>query len=975
MEDRLARLHFGDHNWGSQVGISNGPISNVFHLPQEQPEVAPEPFALIPFCRDPDFVRRGDSLEQIARRCSQPPYRAALVGLGGVGKSQLAIEYAYQTASNTDRTWVFWLHAGTLARMQEGFRAIANTLKLAGRKDPEADVPQLVCSWLSSAANGRWLVVLDNADDGDVFYEKSDESATRVLADYFPQSSHGSILVTTRSKDLARRLVGNMNLVEVTTMQEAESLSLLEKKAGAIAESDTDTAVELVRALECFPLAITQAAGFLLARASRTSLKKYLDDFKKSRRGRTRLLEQDFGDLRRDGSASNTVLVTWQLSFEYISAKRQSAADLLSVMSFFNCQGIPESLLQQTSQFDFSRSDWFEKIPAAGCEEAESDCSEEGEGSEFSSNAERFEQDVAMLKDFCLITERVGQHADEDEARLGHDFEMHELVQLSMRKWLQLQERQELFRQSCIERLFASLPDETFEKPFENRATYRRLLPHVEMVVNDRPADSRRGRPWGFILVATGGYCLEQGLYTVADRMLRRAREFFQLPREAKEMKVYSAYSYAAVLCQRGRWADAEGLVLQVLELCKESFGEDHGLTLSVECALASVYENAACYGKAEELGAQVIEAQKKVLGVDHRGTLASMNNLAQVYYKKGRFTEAEVLGGQVLEARKRVLEDDHPLTLDSMGNLVLVHKAQGLFTKAEQLAAQVVEAKKRVWGVDHPNTLTSMSNLALIFREQGAFSKSEELGAQILQARREKLGAEHPDTLGSMVNLAVIYQELGRLDDAEALGVQLVETQKRLLGPTHSDTLMSMANLAGVYVNQGQLSKAKELAEEALVARRETLGDDHPDTLISMLSLGVVYRALGRLADGAELLACGVQGMKRNIGGDHPQTLVGISYLGLLNMDMGRWDAAEELITHVVEVQRRSLGDAHSHTLIAESNLAQIWRKQGRRAEALALMRRCVESMQRVLGRAHPNCIMAIQTLEEWRREEEGVV
>ncbi|KAK4206181.1 hypothetical protein QBC37DRAFT_142358 [Rhypophila decipiens] len=168
---------FGAQNQGFQVGQNYGSITTEFHLPPERPETPPQPFPTIPFSRDPYFVNRGDILEQIDRRFSEPAARVALVGLGGVGKSQLAIEYAHRIARGRPETWVFWVHAGTQARVEEGFRTIADTVKVPGRNQLKVDIPQLVYSWLSNERNGRWIMILDSADDSDVFYNAN---STRV---------------------------------------------------------------------------------------------------------------------------------------------------------------------------------------------------------------------------------------------------------------------------------------------------------------------------------------------------------------------------------------------------------------------------------------------------------------------------------------------------------------------------------------------------------------------------------------------------------------------------------------------------------------------------------------------------------------------------------------------------------------------------------------------------------------------------
>ncbi len=134
----------------------------------ERPEKPPVPVTSIPFCRDPNFVERGDlPRPNRTHLCSRrPPYRVALVGLGGVGKSELAVEYARRISEAPARPpWIFWVHAGTQARVEEGLRLIADAAKLAGRNQSKADILQLVYKWLSNERSGRWIIVLDSADD------------------------------------------------------------------------------------------------------------------------------------------------------------------------------------------------------------------------------------------------------------------------------------------------------------------------------------------------------------------------------------------------------------------------------------------------------------------------------------------------------------------------------------------------------------------------------------------------------------------------------------------------------------------------------------------------------------------------------------------------------------------------------------------------------------------------------------------
>jgi hypothetical protein len=154
-----------------------------------------------------------------------------------------------------------------------------------------------------------------------------------------PQSQNGSILITSRSREAALKLIEPSDIITVEPMDEAHALALFKKKLGKQGESQ-DVA-ELAAALEFMPLAIAQAAAYISQRAPRYSVQQYLEEFRKSDRKKTSLLNHEGGQLRRDREAKNSIIITWQISFDYILQTRPSAADLLSLMSFFDRQGIP----------------------------------------------------------------------------------------------------------------------------------------------------------------------------------------------------------------------------------------------------------------------------------------------------------------------------------------------------------------------------------------------------------------------------------------------------------------------------------------------------------------------------------------------------------------------------------------------------------------------------------------------------------
>ncbi|KAH6612995.1 hypothetical protein C7974DRAFT_322280, partial [Boeremia exigua] len=437
--------------------------------------------------------------------------------------------------------FVFWVHATTRARFEEAYRDIADRLQLPGRSEPKANVLRLVSEWLRDETDGRWVMVVDNVDDAETFFrsrkrqrDEADAGVQISLATYLPQSCNGAILITSQSKDAATRLVGGHNKVkEVLAMNEDEGLQLLRNKLRdpPIEES----AVELLHALDCIPLAVTQAAAYI-NRRTRMTVAGYLKDFQRNRMKRESLLNWDAGEPRRDTSASNSVVTMWQMSFEQIRQERWSAAELLSLMSFFNPQGIPESTLRRHSR------------DAAGA------ASEEDREDEEEANS-AFDEDLDTLQAYSLVS----MTADNDAC------EMHALVQFCTRVWLSSFSNGEQWEQRFVALTAQELPS----REYENRAKCQKLLPHVKPLSASKPAGEEPLKAWAQVL--TNAAC------SIAQRIAAKAlaaRESV-LGLDDRQTRT-TATILALVLQDQGKYEEAEKLNRQALEGRKNELGERH---------------------------------------------------------------------------------------------------------------------------------------------------------------------------------------------------------------------------------------------------------------------------------------------------------------------------------------------------------------------------------------------------------------
>jgi hypothetical protein len=696
-----------------------------------------------------------------------------------------------------------------------------------------------VHDWLHDDRKGKWVLILDNVDDAsflvDAHTGQSGQTSgiksgsSRSLVSYLPQCPHGSILITTRSRDEALKLVEQRDIITIGPMSSEDALKLFENKLGGDDDgSDNgDVAAELLVALEFMPLAIVQAAAYIIRRKPRYSVREYLLAFRESNPKRTSLLDYNGKQVRRDREATSSILVTWQISFDHIRIIRPSAADLLSLMSFFDRQGIPDALLQNRCEQVESTEGQMESTVGSSIDSDTGDSDDDNDSISQSSTNDRFKEDISVLQSYSFISVTANSAT----------FEMHGLVQLATQKWLKACGQIERWKQHFVKNLDAELP--TGE--YENWDRCQALFPHAQSAAAQEPKEQDSLLDWASILYKAAWYALRMGKYVEAEDMAVRAMKVRKKILGNEHDHTLIAMTMVGVVYDHNAlWDAAEELGVQVLEAHKRNLGADHPNTLTSMANLALIYWNQGRWNAAKELGVQVLEARKRKLGADHLDTLTSIANLASTYHGQGRWNAAEELNVQVLEARKRKLGAAHPDTLTSMSNLASTYYAQGRWDAAEELEVQVLEARKRKLGADHPNTLTSMANLASTYYGQGWWDAAEELEVQVLKARKRKLGADHPDTLTSIANLASTYYSQGRWNAAEKLEIQVLEAYKKKLGADHPDTLTSMANLAFTWKRTGQETEAIRLMEECIRFRKRVLGLDHPDYIASCRDLDI---------------------------------------------------------------------------------------------------------------------------------------
>jgi tetratricopeptide (TPR) repeat protein len=387
-------------------------------------------------------------------------------------------------------------------------------------------------------------------------------------------------------------------------------------------------------------------------------VQQYLEEYRQSDSRATSLLNQGAGHLRRDRSASNAILTTWQMSFDHVRRSRPSAAELLSLMSFFDRQGIPEALLRSRNG---------------------------------TASNDDFEDDILMLREYSFVT-----ITDEKV------FEMHSLVQVSMRQWLESQGKLDEWKEQFISNLCEKLP--TGE--YKNWKKCQALFPHARAALAQRPASQKSLKEWALLL--------------------------------------YNAAWYA---WQIGRADEAEQMSVASMEVRRELLGKESQETLSSMVVVALAMELRGKYEEAEAMNRQTLALKETVLGREHPSTLASMGNLASVLESQGKYEEAEAMNRQTLALKETVLGREHPSTLTSMSDLASVLNREGKYEEAEWMIRETLALREKVLGREHPDALTSVYCLAHLLAKRGCYEESILLYDRACAGHGAALGEDHPTT------------------------------------------------------------------------------------------------------------------------------------------------------------------------------------------------------------------------------------
>ncbi|UDD64882.1 hypothetical protein AFCA_012083 [Aspergillus flavus] len=661
----------------------------------------------LPFERNHKFIGRNAELDTLKQKLlvNKDCQKVSLSGLGGIGKTQVALQFAYSVKEGCPEYSIFWVQALSMETFELSCREIAGVLGIRQEQEGGEDLKILVRQRLSAKTAGKWLLVIDNADDLDLL---RGTYQTEGLLAFLPESDGGLTIFTTRHGAVAQYLAGS-DVVEIEKMTRQETTDLLQKSLVRKNPSDNfETMVNLLAELEYLPLAITQAAAYI--NTNKSSISEYLRLLKKTEQDAVALISTDFGDKTRYRNSMNAVAKTWTITFNKILECDTLATDLLAFISCIEWRAIPYSIL-----------------PAAYPEA-------------------RLVGAIGTLCSYSFLERR-------DD---GTKLDMHRLVHLATRMWVNQNGRKAETAIATLKHLAEVFPSDDYT----NREIWRDYLPHVARIEKDEQCQGTEEK---------SRLCLKVGRCLYVDGRMKEAVLWLQesckwrdinLPQSNID-RLTSQHSLAIAYQANGQIKDAVELLEHVVAIESEVLADDHSDRLASQHALAIAYQANGQIKEAVKLLEHVVAIQSEVLADDHPSRLASQHVLAIAYEANGQIKEAVKLLEHVVTIESEVLAEDHPSRLASQHTLAMAYQANGQIKDAVELLENVVAIESEVLAEDHPSRLASQQVLAGAYQANGQIKEAVKLLEHVVAIQSEVLADDHPDRLLSERTLAAFYKDL----------------------------------------------------------------------------------------------------------------------------------------------------------------------------------------------------------------------
>ncbi|BCY08905.1 FxSxx-COOH system tetratricopeptide repeat protein [Actinoplanes sp. L3-i22] len=803
--------------------------------------------------RNPHFTGRRALLDDLADRLRRTEMTAvlpqAIHGMGGVGKSQLAIEYVYRYQSQYDVIW--WISAEQPQQILAALTDLARYLDLPVGPEANAAVPAVREALRLGRPYSNWLLVFDNAEDLDA------------VQNVVPTGGRGKVLVTSRNADWSLQA----NTLEVDVFDRDESVNLLRRRDPDITDND---AVQLAEALGDLPLAIEQAAAWRVATGMTAA--EYLSLLK----SRVELL----GATASPGYEPS-VAAAWKMSLDRLRNTSPAAMRLLEICAFL----APEPIIRAL----------FSNAGASG----------------RADDADEFELALRDPIKLNKAIRDIQRYALARINHRAGTIEIHRLVQAVVRDGVEADRLDEVRHrghqllaaadprepdtvahwdryQALISHVLASnavqcddpwVRDLVFDivkflYRWGDHEGCERLARDVYEAWRislgaDSPETLKVAKYYGYILWANGKF---RAARKIGEETLRLYEEGGFDPGD--EDLIDAKLQFARDLHTAGRFAEATAAVREAFAAARRALTPEDPKTLYAAHQLGLSLRLEGRFEDARVIDEETLRLRIEVLGADDFETLNTHNGLTIDQRECGDYTGARQNQENVFAQHRLKWGEYNPATTRAGRNLAVARRKAGEHASALELSREIEKRFRDRYGERYPDTVASAMNLAVDLRQNGDLIGAKALGEKTLGIYESLFSRDHPFALSARTNLAITLRLLGETAKAKSFDHEALEGLQAAIGADHPLAITAATNLASDHYALGEYQIAFELDTDTLDHSRRVSGDEHPSTLAVMANLALDLRALGRVGEADAQHQDVVDKYRRKLGVGHPATV-----------------------------------------------------------------------------------------------------
>lgn len=812
--------------------------------------------------RNAVFTGRDEAMEKLRRQVTGGSTTVilpvALHGLGGVGKTQLAREYAHRFSADYDLVW--WINAESTEFIDEALAELARRLRLPGTGESSTEDSAAVREALRRGEAGRWLLIYDNATD------------PTELRPFLPSGTSGHVLITSRNQAWAQQALP----LEVDVFSEQESIEHLTRTVPGLDDEDAGQIADLVGHL---PLAVESAGAWLASTGHPVS--QYIE---RLRNQITEVLATPPADY------PVSVAATWNIAMEDLERRRPAAAWLLELCAFMNPDGISttrlvysNAMLQTLQEYDPSLVD------------------------------------IGMIGTVVAEPVRLSLLQLDQVAR---ELRIHRLVQSVIRARMNAERVESavhaVHRVLAAARPQTGDTDDPENWPFYAmlwpHMTPSRAIDCDETPVRQLLIDRVR------YLWKRGEYrnALETGRQLEA-RWLQRidilgGRE---APPGAAlyQQLLVTRTLLASVMRSQGAYNDSYSLDLEVLGEQERLFGKEHPHTLATSSYIGGDLRGLGRFREALNSDTESHALHRRVYTEGDPRLLTAANNLAVSYRLLGDCYKAAELDQNTYVQRRAVLGPTHPYTLYSSQNLARDMRDAGQYKQSTDLLRGALARYRDAVGENNPETLRAAKSLAVSLRKGGELSESLALARDTFDRYRSEFAVTNPDRQSCSLVYAAALSALDENEQALDLSTEVLAAYEELLGPQHPYTLCCANNISTYLRKLGRREEALRTAQRAHSGFITLLGEDHPYTLSAAANVANSLADEGEYGQAAEMERNAAQKLAEVLRPNHPDVLAIESNRSISLSSLGSVADARQLRSRVIAELEVGLGPMHHNT------------------------------------------------------------